>query len=259
MTIHRGEPLHIPPDGLPRSVVEVVHRSVARNENRVALRWKTDAGWASWTYAELWEQIAAASIGLGRLGVGSGDRVVVLSRSRPEWLVADLACQALGAVTCPLYPGDPPARMAAMVRSLDARLFLVEDARLLGRLRAGTEDAPLPGPVVLFDAEPGDGLPSLAGVAASAPAAPGAPERAAWDAAWRAVGPEDVATIVHTIGTDGVPLGVDVGQVVGREFALRPPGRLAGNLGQPRLLGRCPGVDCDARLPDVLFGPDARP
>ena len=42
MTIHHGEPLAVPPGGLPRSVVELVHRSVERHRGRTALRWKTE-------------------------------------------------------------------------------------------------------------------------------------------------------------------------------------------------------------------------
>jgi long-chain acyl-CoA synthetase len=209
MTVVTGEPLAVPADGLPRTVVELVHRSAERNRDRTALRWKSADGWASWTYGELWEQIAATSMALGRLGLRDGDAVVILSRSRPEWVVADIACQALGAVVCPLYPGDPPARMADLVRSVEARFFLVEDARLLARLRTGTGPQPLAGPVVLFEADAASGLPDLAGLATGDPA-PGTPARAAWERAWRALEPDQVATIVHTIGTDGVPLGVVV-------------------------------------------------
>jgi long-chain acyl-CoA synthetase len=163
-------------------------------------------GWSSWSYRQLWDQVAATSIGLRGLGMGAGDRVIILARSRPEWLVADLASQALGAVTCPLYPGDPPARMAELVASVGARFFLVEDAKLLGRLRSGMGAAPLGGPVVLFDAHDGGGLPALADLAK----APTSAALASWERTWRAVHPAQVATIVHTTGTDGVPLGVVV-------------------------------------------------
>ncbi|HJT63932.1 MAG TPA: AMP-binding protein [Candidatus Limnocylindria bacterium] len=206
MTIHRGEPLTLSAGELPASVVALVQRSVERNPDREAIRWKAPGGWSSWTYQQLWDQVAATSIGLRGLGMGAGDRVVILSRSRPEWLVADLACQALGAVTCPLYPGDPPARLASLSRAVGARWFIVEDARLLGRLRSGMGEEPLPGPVVLFDAHDAGGLPALADLAV----APSSAALDGWERTWRAIHPAQVSTIVHTIGTDGVPLGVVV-------------------------------------------------
>lgn len=206
MTVIRGEPLIIAPERMPASIAELIHRSVERRPDKEALRWKNGSGWSSWTYAELWEQVAATSIGLREMGVAAGDRVVILSRSRPEWVVADLACLALGAVTCPIYPADPPARMARIARDVDARFLIVEDDRLLQRLRSGFGDADLSGSVVLFDAEGSVGRPSLATVAALDTA----PFRDAWDDAWRSVRSDQVATVVHTIGTDGVPLGVVV-------------------------------------------------
>ena len=203
MTVVRGDPLAVPAADLRASVVALVQRSVERNPDREAIRWKAPGGWSSWTYRQLWDQVAAASIGLRGLGMGAGDRVVILSRSRPEWLVADLACQALGAVTCPLYPGDPPARLASLSRGVGARWIIVEDARLLGRLRSGMGDAPLPGPVVLFDAHDGGGLPALADLAV----APSSAALESWERVWRAIHPAQVSTIIHTIGTDGVPSG----------------------------------------------------
>ncbi len=213
MTVVRGEALAVPSDELPSSVVEVVHRSVTRNPANEALRWKTANGWASWTYAEMWDRIAALSIGLRDAGLQSGNRVIILSRSRPEWLVADLACLALGAVTCPLYPGDPPARMAGIVRAVDATFFLVEDARLLQRLESGMGSRALPGPVVLFDEADAVARPRLAaliGPDALRRTAVGSTARDAWDRGWRGLSPAQVSTIVHTIGTDGVPLPVVV-------------------------------------------------
>jgi long-chain acyl-CoA synthetase len=213
VSVVRGEALAIAPDQLPRSVVELVHRSVERDPAHEALRWKTSNGWSSWTYAEMWDRIAAISIGLRDAGLAPGDRAVILSRSRPEWLVTDLACQALGAVTCPLYPGDPPARMAGIVRAVDASFFLVEDAKLLQRLQSGMGSRPLPGPVVLFDLADGGGLPGLAslvGQNALRRTAAGSTTRGVWDQRWRSLSPTQVSTIVHTIGTDGVPLPVVV-------------------------------------------------
>ncbi|HET9496873.1 MAG TPA: long-chain fatty acid--CoA ligase [Candidatus Limnocylindria bacterium] len=210
MTVHRGEPLTVSAGDLPASVVALVHRSVERNPDGEAIRWKAPGGWSSWTYRQLWDQVAATSIGLRGLGMGAGDRVVILSRSRPEWLVTDLACQALGAVTCPLYPGDPPARLASLTRAVGARWLLVEDARLLSRLRSGMDDEPLPGRVILFDAHDFDAHDGGGSGLADLSVAPSAAALTDWERTWRALHPAQVSTIVHTIGTDGVPLGVVV-------------------------------------------------
>ena len=207
MTMVAGEPLAVAAADRPRSVVELIRRSVERAPDKEAIRWKAGGGWSSWTYAELWAQVAAASIGLHRMGIGAGDRVVILSRSRPEWLVADLACMALGAVTCPLYPGDPPARMAEIARRVGPRLVFVEDVRLLQRLSSAPSGSEREARIVLFEPNPAGGTAmTLAHLVRDADPSPEA--LADWERTWRRIDPAQVATIVHTIGVDGDPLGV---------------------------------------------------
>ncbi|MEK6191095.1 MAG: long-chain fatty acid--CoA ligase [Chloroflexota bacterium] len=207
MTVVSGEPLAVAAADRSRSVVELIWRTVERTPDKEAIRWKAGGGWPSWTYAELWAQVASASIGLRRMGIGAGDRVMILSRSRPEWLVADLACMALGAVTCPLYPGDPPARMAEIARRVGPRLVFAEDAKLLGRLRSAPSGSEPDARIVLFEPEPAGGAAmTLADLVQDADSSPEA--RADWERIWRTIHPAQVATIVHTIGVDGDPLGV---------------------------------------------------
>jgi long-chain acyl-CoA synthetase len=190
-------------------VVDLVHRTVERDPEHEAIRWKTPSGWASWTYEELWQQVAATSGGLRRMGVGAGDRVILLSRSRPEWVVTDLAIMALGAATCPIYHAEPPARMGEIAHRLGARLAVVEDVKLRQRLLSGIAGAePAPHIVLIDPTGAGDDEPSLAGAVGGA--APDPDDLAAWKARWRTIHEDQVATIVHTIGVDGEPLGVVV-------------------------------------------------
>jgi long-subunit acyl-CoA synthetase (AMP-forming) len=63
------------------------------------------AGHAEVTFAELRDRIAAAAGALAARGVGPGRRVGILGASSLEWLVADLAALALGAVSVPFDPG----------------------------------------------------------------------------------------------------------------------------------------------------------
>ena len=50
-----------------------------------------------WSSREFFDQIRDLSLGLTSLGVGPGDRVALLSGSRPEWVIADLATLTAGA------------------------------------------------------------------------------------------------------------------------------------------------------------------
>ena len=55
-----------------------------------------------------------------RLGMAPGDRVAILSESRPEWLLADFAILASGAVTVPIYPTLSAEQVAFILRDSEA-------------------------------------------------------------------------------------------------------------------------------------------
>jgi long-chain acyl-CoA synthetase len=212
--IASGEPLPIPVQDRPRNLVDLVHRSVLRWPAKEALRWKVlpagasggSATWSSWTFAQLWDEVRALSLGLQRLGLSSGDRVAILSRSRPEWIVADLASLALGAVTCPIQPGEPAGRLAAMLRHLAPRVVVVENDHLLQRLLRATGGG-IPATIVTIerDEHGPDARTSLADVAASADRSTEA--TATWAEAIARIPPSQLATVVHTMGEDGQERG----------------------------------------------------
>ena len=61
------------------------------------------------------------------LGVDAGDRVALMSDSRPEWVVCDLATLEIGAVTVPIYPTLSPAQARYILEDSGARIAIVSD------------------------------------------------------------------------------------------------------------------------------------
>lgn len=64
---------------------------------------KKDGNWHHLSWNEVAKSIAQLAEGLKALGIKTGDRVAILSENRPEWVIADLAVMALGAISVPLY------------------------------------------------------------------------------------------------------------------------------------------------------------
>lgn len=64
---------------------------------------KRDGNWHHLSWNEVAKKIARLAEGLTALGIKTGDRVAILSENRPEWVIADIAIMALGAITVPLY------------------------------------------------------------------------------------------------------------------------------------------------------------
>ena len=69
----------------------------ARAKGDAAFLWaKRDGQWSSISWSEAARQAAAFAEGLQKLGLKPGDRVMLVSENRPEWLIADLGIMAAG-------------------------------------------------------------------------------------------------------------------------------------------------------------------
>jgi long-chain acyl-CoA synthetase len=161
---------------------------------------------------EWFDALRDLALGLESLGIAAGDRVVIMSESRPEWLIADLAILTLGAVTVPVYSTLAAAQARYIVQDAGARAAFVSTAEQLEKLQSVRHQLPALEAVVVFDGVPA-GSPSVMSLSALTERGH-ARMMAGWGIARafrdraRQVRPEHLATIVYTSGTTGEPKGV---------------------------------------------------
>jgi long-chain acyl-CoA synthetase len=183
-------------------------RRIERSGARPAQLVKRDGRWHTLTWSEVGDAVRELGTGLLALGHRRGEPVILLSASRAEWVHADMATLIAGGVTVPVYPTYPPELVAHIVNDSGARFAIVENRVQLDKVVEVRGKAPALEHVVLID-----------GPASHA-------SNHTWDQlrargrehmeklAHRlterttAVAPEDVATIVYTSGTTGLPKGV---------------------------------------------------
>ncbi len=93
-------------------------------------------GIAAITGRDLVDRVRDLGLGLVELGVARGDRVAIVSESRPEWLFADLAILTKGAVTVPIYPTLSVEQVAYILRDSEVRLAVASTAAQVAKLQA---------------------------------------------------------------------------------------------------------------------------
>jgi long-chain acyl-CoA synthetase len=171
--------------------------------------WHKEAGrYRAQSWNEIAEQVRALSRGLRDLGLQPGDRVVLVSENRPEWLVADLAIIAAGAITVPAYTTALTSDHRHVLTDSGAVGAIVSTQALADRLLPAVLDAPACRWVVTLE-EP------RRAQAGSVPlhrwedrldAGRTLPDDVEEVAARAQRG--DTACIIYTSGTGGVPRGV---------------------------------------------------
>lgn len=102
-----------------------------------------------------WRQVEAAvrdlSRGLRSLGLGTGDRVVLVAENRPEWFIADLAIMAAGAITVPAYTTNGVGDHLHILTHSGAKGAIVSTRALAGKLLPAAVEAPACDWVVSID------------------------------------------------------------------------------------------------------------
>ena len=191
------------------SLADVVFERADREPEAVIMRRQADGGGPPWreiTAAQFRGEVTALAKGLIAAGIGAGDRVALLSRTRYEWTLADYAILAAGAVTVPIYETSSAEQVEWILSDSGARALIAETpahieaiAEVLGRLPAVERIWLIEG-AVSGGADAARPLGSLAADGAGVSDDALAERRSGRAAA-------DLATIIYTSGTTGRPKG----------------------------------------------------
>lgn len=111
-------------------------RRVARSPNREAYRFydRETGDWIAYSWREMADQVARWQDALVAEGLQTGDRVALVLRNCPDWVIFDQAALSLGLVVVPLYTDDRPDNVAYILEHAAVELLLVQDAGRWKRL-----------------------------------------------------------------------------------------------------------------------------
>ncbi|HLL74178.1 MAG TPA: long-chain fatty acid--CoA ligase [Pyrinomonadaceae bacterium] len=206
----RHTPPRVPLDAdEPTTLPEVFERAARDHAKADALNYKRDGGWRAISSAEFLERAHAVALGLHAAGLRRGDRVALLSESRPEWTITDAGCQFAGVIDVPIYPTQAPPQVSYILNDSGARALFVSSRAAYERVADALGDAHALEHAFFFDAE---GARESGATTLEELIARGRELRKEQpgliDELTRAVSPEDLATIIYTSGTTGEPKGV---------------------------------------------------
>jgi long-chain acyl-CoA synthetase len=184
-------------------------RRVRAHPDELALRKKELGRWKEYTWHEYGARVTQIAAALRAIGVQPGDRVAIQSENRPAWVFADLAIQAVGAVTVGIYPTSPAAELEYLLGHSESVVFIAEDEEQYDKVMEIRDRLPALRTIVVIETR-GVRFGADAGVMSwdelDARGAGATLDDLATVTA--EVNPADTAIIVYTSGTTGPPKGV---------------------------------------------------
>ncbi|MDX1882773.1 fatty acid--CoA ligase FadD11 [Mycolicibacterium sp. 120270] len=181
----------------PVTLCEAFQRTAAVDPDAVALR--TPGSTQTLTWREYADQVRTVAAGLAGLGVRRGDTVSLMMGNRVEFYPLEVGAQHVGAISFSVYNTLPAEQLVYLFDNADTKVIMCE-AQYVDRIRASGADIEH---IVCLDGSPEGTLSVDDLIAAGA-------DDFDFEASWRAVQSDDVATLIYTSGTTGNPKGVEM-------------------------------------------------
>lgn len=173
-------------------------------EQEVALASKKDGRWNKVSIQTYVEKTNLISGGLLTIGVGKGDKVGIVSGSRPEWNMIDFAVMQIGAVSVPIYPTISREDYRHILNHAEVKVIFIDGKELRTKIEPILGEVESLQEIYTFTDE-GSSYKTLNYLMELGRQNPQSEKLKALKAA---VKPEELATLIYTSGTTGIQKGV---------------------------------------------------
>ena len=193
----------------PKRLFDCIAWHLERTPLEVMLAGKEAGTWKTYSTADVASTVNKLAAGLLSLGIGPNDmtvegrdKVAILCKNRPEWLMLDLAVQKTGAILVPIYPTINVHELEFILKDAQVKMVFVNDEDLYLKVLSVKDQVPTVKEIFTFEHAPN----ARHWKEVTALSTPALIEKANANA--DKIGYEDLATILYTSGTTGTPKGV---------------------------------------------------
>jgi long-chain acyl-CoA synthetase len=179
-------------------------RAAAMGAKPFLWRRSLDGGWHSMDWAIVADQVKNLASALRGMGLQQGDRVLLVSENRPEFLIADFAIMSAGLITVPAYTTNTVDDQAYLLENSGAKAAIASKAEFAKKIHTAAVANGQSLPLIVMDATPTDiRAHGWADILQQGRANP-----IDIPAIIRTIRRQDVACLIYTSGTGGQPKGV---------------------------------------------------
>jgi long-chain acyl-CoA synthetase len=170
---------------------------------------KENGIWNKFSTQKVASNVNNLSAGLLKLDITCGDmtpetrdKISVISKNRPEWIILDMAVQRIGAILAPIYPTISINELEFILNNAEVKIVFVDDEKLFNKIADIRHRLPFLKEVYSFDLT--EGIKHWKEILSLATSELISQASAIADK----IKNEDLATIIYTSGTTGIPKGV---------------------------------------------------
>jgi long-chain acyl-CoA synthetase len=194
-----------------KSVAEMFVHRVRQTPDADAFYHPKGSDWVTLKWKDVGERVRRIACGLRALGLEDEQRVAILSNTRIEWLLADLAINCAGGATSTVYPSNTADECAYILGDSASAVVFAEDDGQIKKIQSERAQVPHLKAIVTFDGKPSDDGFVLTLEQLEAKGREwDAQNPGAYDAVIERIQPEWLSTLIYTSGTTGKPKGVEL-------------------------------------------------
>ena len=165
--------------------------------------------WKPYSTAEIQYLVDTLSAGLLAMGISGNDmtaegadKIGIISNNRPEWVIADMAAQQIGAILIPIYPTTCQPEIEFILNDAQVKYMFVSDAELYQKIKDISANIPSLINIFTFNSiEGADNWKQILALATDE-------SREKMQLLKQSIPTSHTATIIYTSGTTGTPKGV---------------------------------------------------
>jgi long-chain acyl-CoA synthetase len=193
----------------PTTLIEVFEYVARVYKRPDTLNYKHDGRWVPISSDEMLRRVRHIGGGLYSLGMRRGDRVAILSESRPEWTLTDAGCMFAGVIDVPIYPTLTPLQVRYILKDSGARVLVLQNQEKFQQIREVLSECPSVERLVFLE-KPSEQIANSISLAEleSRGLAFEQQQPELINGLAHQTKPDDLATIIYTSGTTGEPKGV---------------------------------------------------
>lgn len=117
------------------TILQLFLNSVADYPLKTALLCKENSRYKRLTYRELADEVFHLAYELKKLGLKRGDKVVLVSKNKPEWVVSDLAIMMAGGINVPVHEVLTGNQIKKIIDEVSAKIVIVSSKNILEKVR----------------------------------------------------------------------------------------------------------------------------